>query len=164
MQGRLKFWGWGLEAEVLSQQEVGAIEAVYAHRFGIAAYDVTPAPRAEEISLRAPRVTPPESLREFCSTEHFQRLLHSYGRSFFDSARIFARDFANPPDVVAFPRDEREIVAVLNWCDSVNAVAIPWGGGSSVVGGVEPPRTGRHVVTIDLKHLGRVLEDRKSVV
>ncbi len=158
MQGRLKFWGWGLESEVLRPEEVSALEAAYAHRFGIAAYEVTPAPRAEEIHLRAPRVTPPESLREVCSTEHYQRLLHSYGRSFFDSARIFARDFANPPDVVAFPRDEREIVAILDWCDSVNAVAIPWGGGSSVVGGVEPPRTDRNIVTIDLKHLGRVLE------
>jgi alkyldihydroxyacetonephosphate synthase len=158
VQGRLKFWGWGLESEVLRPEEVSALEVAYAHRFGIADYDVTPAPRAEEIRLRAPRVMPPESLREVCSTEHYQRLLHSYGRSFFDSARIFARDFANAPDVVAFPRDEREIVAILDWCDSVNAVAIPWGGGSSVVGGVDPPRTDRHVITIDLKHLGRVLE------
>ena len=47
---------------------------------------------------------------------------------------------------------------MLDWCDSVNAVVIPWGGGSSVVGGVEPPRTDRPVVTIDLKHLDRVLE------
>ncbi|MGH8760320.1 MAG: FAD-binding oxidoreductase, partial [Burkholderiales bacterium] len=77
MQGRLKFWGWGLETEVLRAEEVSALEAAYALRFGIAAYDVTPAPRAEEIRLRAPRVTPPESLREVCSTEHYQRLLHS---------------------------------------------------------------------------------------
>ncbi|MEQ1882244.1 MAG: FAD-binding oxidoreductase, partial [Burkholderiales bacterium] len=121
MHGRRKFWGWGLEAEVLRAEEVSALEVAYARRFGIVDYDVTPVPRAEEIGLRAPRVTPPESLRDVCTTEHYQRLLHSYGRSFFDSARIFARDFANPPDVVALPRDEREIVAILDWCDSANA-------------------------------------------
>ena len=103
MHGRRKFWGWGLEAEVLRAEEVSALEVAYARRFGIVDYDVTPAPRAEEIGLRAPRVTPPESLRDVCTTEHYERLLHSYGQSFFDSARIFARDFANPPDVVALP-------------------------------------------------------------
>jgi hypothetical protein len=51
--------------------------------------------------LRAPRVAPPESLREVCSTDHYQRLLHSYGRPFFDRARMFGRDFTNPPDVVS---------------------------------------------------------------
>ena len=56
MQGRLKFWGWGLETEVLRAEEVSALEAAYSRRFGIAAYEVTPAPRAEEIGLRAPRV------------------------------------------------------------------------------------------------------------
>src|SRR5260370_907837 len=151
------FWGWGLESEVLRPEEVSTLEATHAHRFGIAAFDVTPAPRAEEIRLRAPRVTPPVSLREVCSTDHYQRLLHSYGRSFFDSARIFARDFANPPDVVAFPRDEREIVAVLDWCDSVNAVAIPWGGGSSVVRGAQP-RQAFHRFRRDPRHHPRSLD------
>jgi alkyldihydroxyacetonephosphate synthase len=93
-----------------------------------------------------------------CSTDHFERLLHSYGQSFYDSARAFARDFSNPPDVIAFPRSETDVVSVLDWCDSVDAVVIPWGGGSSVVGGVEPPRSDRPVVTLDLKHLGKVLE------
>ena len=59
MQARRKFWGWGLENEVLRPEEVSTLEAAYARQFGIGAYDVTPAPRAEEIQLRAPRVTPP---------------------------------------------------------------------------------------------------------
>ncbi|MGH8676752.1 MAG: FAD-binding oxidoreductase, partial [Burkholderiales bacterium] len=81
----------------------------------------------------------------------------------FDSARIFARDFSNPPDVIAFPQSESDIVSILDWCDTINAVVIPWGGGSSVVGGVEPPRTDRPVVTVDLRKLDRVLEiDQRS--
>ena len=156
--GRLKFWGWGYESEGLSADEVEALEAGYAKRFGLSGYEAMPVPRSEEIQLRVPRLALPAGMSNLCSTDHYERLLHSYGKSFFDSARVFARDFSNPPDVVAFPRSEADVVTVLDWCDSVDAVAIPWGGGSSVVGGVEPPRTGRPVVTVDLKHLDRVLE------
>src|SRR6185295_12307288 len=132
--------------------------AAYAKRFGVSGFEATAVPRAEEIELRRPRAQPPRGLGDFCSVDHYQRLLHSYGKSFFDSARAFARDFSNPPDVIAFPRSEAELVSTLAWCDSIDAVVIPWGGGSSVVAGVEPPRTDRPIVTIDLKHLDRVLE------
>ncbi len=156
--GRLKFWGWGREDVVLSPAEVKALESGYAKRFGVSEFPARPVPRAEDITLRKPRVSVPGALADVCSTDHYERLLHSYGKSFFDSARVFARDFSNPPDVVAFPASESDLVSVLDWCDAIGAVAIPYGGGSSVVGGVEPPRTDRPVVTIDLKRLDRVLE------
>jgi alkyldihydroxyacetonephosphate synthase len=160
---RLKFWGWGRESEGLSAGEIGALESAYARQFGVAGFSVSPTPEAAEIELRAPRVAPPRSLSQTIHSDHFERLLHSYGRSFYDSARIFARDFTNPPDLVALPRSEQELAAVLDWCDSVGAMVIPWGGGSSVVGGVSPPVTDRAVVTVDLRHLDRVLEiDERS--
>ena len=46
-------------------------------------------------------------------------------------------DLTDPPDVVAFPTTEADVVAVLDWCGSEGVAAIPYGGGSSVVGGVE---------------------------
>jgi len=156
--GRLKFWGWGYESERLTPAEVGRLEAAYAAYFRVGSFDAATEPRAEDVSLRKPRVHAPGSLSEMCSSDHYERLLHSYGKSFFDSVRAFARDFPNPPDVVAFPRSEAELIAILDWCGSIDAVVIPWGGGSSVVAGVEPPRTDRPIVTIDLKRLDRVLE------
>jgi alkyldihydroxyacetonephosphate synthase len=160
---RLKFWGWGREDVVLGPEEIQHLEGAYAKRFGLSRYEVTPTPRAEDIALRAPRVAVPGALADVCSTDRYERLLHSYGKSFFDSARVFARDFSNPPDAIAFPRGEADIVTVLDWCDAIDAVVIPYGGGSSVVGGVEPPRTDRPVITLDLRHLDRVLEiDRTS--
>jgi alkyldihydroxyacetonephosphate synthase len=158
MTARLKFWGWGREDVVLGAEEIRRLEATYAKRFGLSGFEATPTPRAEDIALRAPRLAVPGALADICSTDHYARLLHSYGKSFFDSARAFARDFANPPDAVAFPRTEADVVTVLDWCDAVDAVLIPYGGGSSVVGGVEPPRSDRPVVTLDLRHLDRVLE------
>ena len=155
---RLKFWGWGYESERLTADEVRRLEAAYAKHFGVSGFEATPVPRAEDIELRKPRATPPHSLDGFCNSEHYERLLHSYGKSFFDSARVFACDFSNPPDVIAFPRSEAELVSILDWCASIDAVVIPWGAGSSVVAGVEPPRTDRPIVTVDLKRLDRVLE------
>ncbi|MEC9298876.1 MAG: carboxypeptidase regulatory-like domain-containing protein, partial [Gemmatimonadota bacterium] len=61
----------------------------------------------------------------------FSRL--GYGRSYRDVVRGGRGEFPNPPDVVAYPRDEDEIAAVLDWCSDQGIVCIPFGGGSSVV-------------------------------
>ncbi len=74
--------------------------------------------------------------------------------------RAFRGQFEHPPDVVAMPRDEPELAAVLDWALDAGAAVIPFGGGTSVVGGVEPdvPAGFAGVVTIDLRALDRVLE------
>ena len=70
-------------------------------------------------------------------------------------------DYACAPDVVAYPRDEAEIAAVMDWAGSVSASLTPFGGGSSVCGGVEPRADGiryKAAVTLDLRHLDKVVE------
>src|SRR5690606_28616940 len=97
----------------------------------------------------------------FVTSDKHERLFHSYGRSVHDLARmIHRRDFSNPPDWVAYPRDENEVRAVLDWCSAGDIAAIPFGGGSSVVGGVNPPGDDRYrgSVTIDMSRMDRVLE------
>src|SRR5215213_5037744 len=63
-----------------------------------------------------------------------------------------------PPDLVAFPKDESEIEAVLGWAEAEGAAVVPFGGGTSVCGGVEPRVGERPVVTMDLRRLDRVVE------
>src|SRR5690606_7550322 len=125
-----------------------------------------PAPRIEDVRLREPRVTPPDSLAHLCGTDAHDRALHAYGRSYRDVVRGFRGEYPHPPDVVAHPATEADVVAVLDWCAAAGLAAIPFGGGSSVVGGVEPAgldETHRGVVSIDLTALDRVLEvDRAS--
>jgi alkyldihydroxyacetonephosphate synthase len=135
-----------------------------AQRFGRALEAPRPLPRAEDLRLRAPRIAPPGALRAILRDAPLERARHHYGRSFRDVVRGFACDFPAPPDYVAFPTSEAEVAAVLDWCGSAGVAAIPYGGGSSVVGGVEtnlPQASG--VVSLDLTQLGRVLEvDRSS--
>ena len=113
-----------------------------------------------DVSLPGPRLRPPESLTEFCRVDDYDRALHAYGRSYRDIVRAFRGRFDHLPDVVAHPRDERELQAALDWALSAGAAVIPFGGGTSVVGGVEAAGCEDHagVVTLDLKSLDEVLE------
>jgi len=162
---RRKFWGWGYEDQTPTAEQQRHMAERMAKRLGVGELTITPAPREDELRLRAPRVKPPDTLAEICTSTTYERALHSYGRSFRDIVRAFRRDFANPFDVVAYPRDESDVVRVLEWCDKERLAAAPFGGGSSVVGGVEPPSSGdyRGAVSIDMTRLNRVLEvDRVS--
>ena len=74
--------------------------------------------------------------------------------------RAFARDFANAPDFVALPETESDIAAVLDWAAAAKVAVIPFGAGSSVVGGVEPVVGDAYAgaVSLDMRRLNRVLE------
>jgi alkyldihydroxyacetonephosphate synthase len=165
MAGRRKFWGWGLEGEGLSVSEIEQLGATFAGRLGIDGLRVQEPPRVAELELRAPRLAPPASLEAAFSTDPYDRASHTYGRSFRDLVRAFRRDYAHAPDLVAFPRGEGELVSVLEWCSDAGVAAIPFGGGSSVVGGVEPDvGNGYHgTASVDLRLLQGVLDvDRTS--
>jgi len=165
MQGARKFWGWGVEGAGPSPEQCEGIAKALAARFGVALEPPMTAPRIEEITLREPRLAPPAALAGLCSTAPDERAGHHYGKSYRDVVRGFRREFPNPPDLVAFPSNENEVVALLDWCAEAGVAAIPYGGGSSVVGGVEP-RVGdgfAGTLSLDLTRLDRVLEiDRAS--
>jgi len=112
----------------------------------------------EEVELRAPRLKAPSGFGDLFSDDHYERTAHALGKAYRDVVRGFYGKFENPPDLVAFPRDESEIEAVLGWAEAEGAAVIPFGGGTSVVGGVEPRLGERPVVSLDLRRLDRVLE------
>src|SRR5580700_373994 len=157
---RLKHYGWGREGEGMTEAEQAFVLGRYHQKFSRDRFETIAVPRLEDIALRAPRVTPPASLAAFCTTERYDRAAHAYGKSYLDYVRGMLGQYDCAPDVVAYPRNEAEISAVMDWAGSVGAAVAPFGGGSSVCGGVEHRRDGRHeaAVTIDLRNLGKVLE------
>jgi alkyldihydroxyacetonephosphate synthase len=92
------------------------------------------------------------------SDDHYERTAHSLGKAYRDVVRGFYGRFENPPDLVAFPKDESEIEVVLGWAEAEGAAVVPFGGGTSVCGGVEARLGERPVVSLDLRRLDRVLE------
>ena len=162
---RLKFWGWGYVDAGADSTQVRLIAAALQKRFGLQELQIEAPPALEDLKLRSPRVAPPETLRGLFVDEPYERARHTYGQSYRDVVRALRGEFPNPPDWVAFPEHEREIVAILDWCSSSGVAAIPFGGGSSVVGGVECDVGEAYdgVVSIDLSRLDRVVEiDRTS--
>lgn len=159
------WWGWGLADAALGQHERERLAGAMAARFGLTSLPLRSPPSLSDVSLPKPKVEVPAALSAMCSTSPYQRARHCYGRSYRDVARAFQGRLEHPPDVVAFPSSEADIVALLDWCSSVGVAAVPYGGGSSVVGGVECEVDERYrgAVSIDLERLDRVIEvDRVS--
>lgn len=163
--GRRKFWGWGYEDQGLTDAEVQGLRAALEARFRRSLSATREPPRVEDLDLPVPRLDPPSALEKLFSSDPHERASHAYGKSFRDLVRAMRGEFPHPPDLIAYPSTEEEVTAVLEWCADSNAAAIPYGGGSSVVGGVEPDvgDAYRGAVTVDLQRLGKVLEvDKES--
>lgn len=159
------WWGWGWEDQALSADQFRGLADLVGSWFGSDGIEVRHPPELGGISLRRSRVTAPGPLQKICRTDVGDRAAHTHGKAFRDVVRNLLGRLDNPPDVVAHPNTEAEVEAVLDWCGSEGLAAIPFGGGSSVTGGVEA-RVGDGypgVVSIDLTALDRVLEiDRTS--
>ena len=157
--GRLKFYGWGIEGEGLDEAERQRLFGFVSSRLGIEPRTVV-APQLADIELRAPRVTAPAALAHLLDATPYERLLHTYGKSYPETLRAWERDFGNAPDLVAFPTSEADVAALLDWAGASRLAVIPFGCGSSVVGGVEPVVGDRFAGTIslDLRRLDSILE------
>jgi alkyldihydroxyacetonephosphate synthase len=163
---RRKHWGWGFEDQQPPHEQVAETGRAAREHLGFEPAEVErPVPLAE-VELPPPRFEPPPALAGICTTDLHDRAVHAYGRSYRDVVRAFRGRFDHSPDVVAHPTDEDGVRAVLEWCAESGAAVIPFGGGTSVVGGVEAAvgegYTG--AVALDLKRLDRVLDvDEASV-
>jgi alkyldihydroxyacetonephosphate synthase len=155
-------WGWGYADEALSHEQVREAAGGLAQHLGLGAAEPERPVPLEAIELPAAHRLPPvpAALAEICTEAHDERVRHAYGRAYRDVVRAFRGRIEHAPDVVARPRDEAEVERVLAWAADVGAAVIPFGGGTSVVGGVEA-RVGdgfAGVVTLSLAALDRVLE------
>ncbi|MBT4044786.1 MAG: FAD-binding oxidoreductase [Rhodospirillaceae bacterium] len=160
-----KFCGWGYEGDGLTPDEHEMVLQRYADHFDVAGFEqLIEPPTPDQVNLHNARVEPPAKLSGFCSTADMDRLSHTYGKSFPDYVRIYAKDFTNAPDIVAYAKSEDDIDAVLDWATGANIAVIPFGGGSSVVGGVEPAVGGAFAGTLslDLTGLDQILEIDKT--
>ena len=157
---KLKYWGWGYADDGLSSDQTAGLLKTFADGFGIRPTTDGKRPEISDISLAAPRLTPPASLASVCTSEPYERILHSFGQSQPDSIRTFARDFAHAPDIVAYPESADHISAIYDWAGEAGAAVVPFGGGSSVVGGVTPDVGDGFAgtVMVDLTRLDKVLE------
>lgn len=166
MSAQRKFWGWGLEGQNVSDAEKQLLAHVFGARFE-QALDSPPGPKLSDFALRKPRLSLPGALARLCRMDDQDRLVHSYGKSFPDYVRMMERRVPFPPDMVCYPENEQDVTALLDWAASRNVAVIPFGGGSSVCGGVECDVGDAYsgVMSLDMGRMNKVAEiDRTSRV
>lgn len=92
------------------------------------------------------------------SLDDTDRALHAGGKSYLDLLERRAGDVGQAPDAVVLPGSTEDVVAVLSVCSTADVAVVPFGGGTSVVGGVKPSRGGHHaVISLDLRRLDALL-------
>ncbi|MCP9982930.1 FAD-binding oxidoreductase [Actinomadura madurae] len=150
------WWGWGSVEDAVRGAE---LDALLSRVRALTSGELTghEPPGIGELGLPDPRVRAPDALAGLCSADPEDRAAHAHGKAFRDVVRNLHGDLRHVPDLVARPRDERDVVDLLDWCGGAGIAVIPYGGGSSVVGGVEPRFDGP-AVTLDLARLDRILE------
>jgi len=163
----LRWWGWGTLDQDYSLEGRPGFWPTLQEWLKIpdeAIEHEMPPVSLEEISLRPPRLDDPvlSSLRQLLGeegvrTDRQTRVEHAYGKSYRDLVRVRAGHIPNPPDVVVYPANQGQVVSLLTWAAARDVAVIPFGGGSSVLAGVEPAPGDRLTITLDLARLDRVL-------
>jgi len=159
---RSKWWGWGQEGESYHLPNPERFWSYLRDRLG----DTDPAPRLESLTNVA--LTPSRLsqgvVSELCravgqesvSTEVTDRVCFSLGKGYKDLVRIRRGEVPQPTDVVVRPQTEEQVLEVLRIAGRERLAVVPFGGGTSVVGGVEPAGE-RPSITLDLAELSRPL-------
>jgi alkyldihydroxyacetonephosphate synthase len=95
----------------------------------------------------------------FMRDDHGERVVHAAGKGYPDLVRLRAGQPEGAPDAVIRPAGHEQLRAVLVQCARSSVAVVPWGGGTSVVGGVAPLR-GEHtaVVALDMSRMRDVLD------
>src|SRR5919206_4434495 len=124
---RLKHWGWGYEDQQPAAAELREAAAGIRAHLGFEPAEAELPVSLEQVALPAPRLAPPEALAGICSSSDHERASHAMGKGYRDIVRAFRGRVDHPPDVVARPREEKGLAALLEWCADAGAAAIPYG-------------------------------------
>ena len=152
-------WGDPAEAAPLPEAARGLVEMA----FGPATeHPTTP---LDQVRLPAPGLAEDllAGLRDLVGgahvhLDHETRVRHTRGKSTPDLLRMRAGDGADAPDAVVTPASHDEVAAVVRWCSERRVALVPFGGGTSVVGGLAAQREGfAGVVALDLRRLDRLV-------
>lgn len=146
------WWGWGRVDRALGDEEIRAL----GERVGqLVPLDGAVTPVPDVPSLPPARVRPPATLAPLVTDDDRDRTAHAYGKAYRDVVRALAGRVDHAPDLVARPDTDAAVAALLDWAGDTGVAVVPYGGGSSVVGGVEYRGAGPWL-SLDLSNLAGV--------
>jgi alkyldihydroxyacetonephosphate synthase len=159
----MRWWGWGDPARP---------SALPAHALDFLRDSVglpdRPRPPVALSRVHLPNATlAPDALQHFrdilgahnVRDDHSERVLHAAGKGYPDLVRMRAGEPEGAPDAVLYPESHEQLRAVLELCARSSLAVVPFGGGTSVVGGVAPLRGAhRGVLALDTSRMAAVLD------
>ena len=142
---RMRWWGWGVDGHDAPLPRPAA--ALLRDQLGVGDARAAP-PRLDHIALAEPALPAEQRAQlatsvggdEYVRDDHLTRVAHAAGRSYPDLLRLRSGGPLDAPDAVVYPADHDQVAAVLAACAQQRIAVVPFGGGTSVVGGVEPTR------------------------
>jgi alkyldihydroxyacetonephosphate synthase len=156
------FWGWGEPGAGPSLPEHAA--AFLRDELGVSG-DVVERPVAlEDVRLREPALDPSvrrrlEEITGAVRDDREARVLRCRGKSYLDLLAQRAGDCEHAPDAAVAPADHDQVLAVLQTCAEAGVAVVPFGGGTSVVGGIEPERGPfETLISLDLGRMDGLLD------
>ena len=164
----MKWWGWGNEGVGFHHEDKPGFAPFVEKAVGLDLGSATRAsePSFEDVDVPASRASE-GFVRELTAivggehvtTDDMVRVIHTYGKGLRDLVRIRGNQILRSPDVVVYPADEAQVQRVVDAAVAVDAVIIPFGGGSNIAGSLEPlPAETRTVVSLDLGRLREVVD------
>jgi len=158
----MRWWGWGREDRRLPLS--GAFAKLLDARLGLDGATREPVALAD-VALPAPALSPrarqllEDSLggAAWVRSDPLSRVLHAGGKSYLELVRMRAGAPRGAPDAVVFPSSHEQVLAVLAACSAERVAVVPFGGGTSIVGGLAPTPGAQHaVISLDLARLAGV--------
>ena len=165
----MRHWGWGEDR--FAGELPANVEGWLGGRFGQPLRALTPAPEASAVRITKSALSK-KAISKLASvvgsanvrTDHGSRLIHAAGKGYPDLISMRSDRKVPAPDAVVYPASHSEIRSLLKICSKVGIAVVPFGGGTSVVGGVTPLK-GKFdsVITLDLGRMRELISlDERS--
>lgn len=150
----MRLWnGWGNENSELTMQLNDGLRALLEALVG-------PGTSLNQATLKEVISNVPTSRLEdhpLIKTDPETRVRHARGQSLPDWLDMHSGNVDTFPDGVAFPESTEQVREVLAYARENNLVVIPYGGGTSVVGHINPVKSSRPILTIDMGKMSSLL-------
>ncbi|MDQ2622067.1 MAG: FAD-binding oxidoreductase [Actinomycetota bacterium] len=160
-----RWWGWGdpdesAELSTAAETMLRDREIIPAETPTIPGLDSVALPAAQPIPDEIPRIAGPENF--FTGAE--DRIRHAAGQSYLDLLEKRSGTLSLAPDAVVVPPDAGAIQPLLEACSKHGVAVVPFGGGTSVVGGIAPLKGSfERVISLDLVNLRTCEVDERSL-
>jgi alkyldihydroxyacetonephosphate synthase len=158
-------WGYADRGPALSPARQRFVVSALATRMGVAPKATVPLalaqldlPHSRADAALLAQLTAIVGEHDVRSSD-LERVQHATGKSLPDVIRLRSGEITRAPDAVVYPRSAAQVAALLALAAEQELCVVPFGGGTSVVGGVDPhlPAGKRALIALDTTGLDRML-------